>query len=608
MIDTHPPTLPSDQTVTLSTDHVLVRYDKTPAISWIPATDDVGIDRYEIAVGTAPNNLAVSDWVSKGTATNDQSLADLSVNGYPTLESGLAYYIRIRACDAVDRCSEYASTPSFQVGPLGVLDTSFGEYNQGIFAARELYNEIPDFDGAQELYSGAVNADSALTSIFQAADGNFIVGGRVWELLKSENSFFVGKIMSDGSAWDTTFSSDGHFAASYDGGSRDTLDSSIVRTFDLVGEEEVYCVAGGDTHFSTMRRSAMVCFDDSGSLFDGFALNGITANNLSSNTFYDGSPYLDLIFDPARNVMWGVGYALNSSNGSSGYVAKMGLDGVLDPNAGNHITNDGSNIQIVDEAGWQDSGGDQFFGVLSQGTDDLLIIGRHHDAENGLSGVVRRLDIAGTQTSWDSTFGGGDGVFDFQYTAGKLAGFRKAVIDPITNEIYVAGYSHKSDDRPLLTVVKLTADGVPVSGWGKAVSWNGTVTDQPAGVTTIESPIDSTTCNFFGSGMVEDLVLQPDGKIILTGQVCKESSDYANLFIARIDSADGSLDTSFAGGGLHVLPSNLGELGGYGWGDARDSIGRDIILSEEGNPVIAGSFAHTHNGKDNQAVAVLRFK
>src|SRR5262249_39774332 len=58
---------------------------------------------------------------------------------------------------------------------------------------------------------------------------------------------------------------------------------------------------------------------------------------------------------------------------------------------------------------------------------------------------------------------------------------------------------------------------------------------------------------------VSDLVVLPDGKILLVGSTAKSINNvYTQQFAAARFNADGSLDTGFASGGLFVLDPNPG--------------------------------------------------
>jgi uncharacterized delta-60 repeat protein len=87
----------------------------------------------------------------------------------------------------------------------------------------------------------------------------------------------------------------------------------------------------------------------------------------------------------------------------------------------------------------------------------------------------------------------------------------------------------------------------------------------------------SRELDFGGTDVVRDVVVQPDGKLVLTGDAGAE-----NLLVTRLNP-DGSLDSSFAGGGIRAY-----ELGGVVTGNAAalQSDGK-IVAAAETVPLVA---------------------
>jgi uncharacterized delta-60 repeat protein len=93
-----------------------------------------------------------------------------------------------------------------------------------------------------------------------------------------------------------------------------------------------------------------------------------------------------------------------------------------------------------------------------------------------------------------------------------------------------------------------------------------------------------------GHDFGEDVVLQPDGKIVVVGR--NTSATVTDLALARY-SRDGSLDTSFGSDG--ILTTDF-----HGGGD----FGQDIALQTDGKLVAAGHAANS-TGTDVVLVRVL---
>ncbi|WP_405821563.1 calcium-binding protein [Streptomyces sp. NBC_01390] len=159
--------------------------------------------------------------------------------------------------------------------------------------------------------------------------------------------------------------------------------------------------------------------------------------------------------------------------------------------------------------------------------------------------VVARYNADG---SIDSSFGNDGRVF------ADIAGPTEATDVAIdsNNRIVAAGYTGGE-----MAVLRLTSDGIPDTTFGG----DGTVTANPAGPVPQEG----------GDGRA--LALQPDGKIVVGGQVGSTRFDFA---LMRFNS-NGSVDTSFDGDGIVRT-----DFGGY---EAVES----LAVQPDGKIVAAGS-------------------
>ena len=94
----------------------------------------------------------------------------------------------------------------------------------------------------------------------------------------------------------------------------------------------------------------------------------------------------------------------------------------------------------------------------------------------------------------------------------------------------------------------------------------------------------ASTVNFGGEDIANDMVRQPDGKLVIVGSTSTDGGDFA---IARLN-ADGSLDTSFGNGGKQTV--NFGGI------DAAEK----VALTAEGKIIVVGE-----GGLDNN-MAITR--
>jgi uncharacterized delta-60 repeat protein len=89
---------------------------------------------------------------------------------------------------------------------------------------------------------------------------------------------------------------------------------------------------------------------------------------------------------------------------------------------------------------------------------------------------------------------------------------------------------------------------------------------------------------------IEDIAIQPDGKIVTTGYT--EYLNYKHVVVARYKT-DGSLDSSFGNNGIDTIPSP----------PDRDRIGGSVILQHDGKIVIGIS---EYNNRDNPDFVLAR--
>lgn len=141
----------------------------------------------------------------------------------------------------------------------------------------------------------------------------------------------------------------------------------------------------------------------------------------------------------------------------------------------------------------------------------------------------------------------------------------------------------------------VTANAVAIQGDGKIV----VAGNRPVGGTTeiavVRYNANGSLDSSFGSGGIastsiqdlanaEDLVVQPDGKIVITGNslnlnpVSDAPTPISNLLLVRYNS-DGSLDNSFDGDGIFLAPQSP---------NSKPQFGHAVTLQSDGKIVAAG--------------------
>ena len=165
--------------------------------------------------------------------------------------------------------------------------------------------------------------------------------------------------------------------------------------------------------------------------------------------------------------------------------------------------------------------------------------------------------------------------------AGLTSGKARAVTIDDQGRILIAGSSGEWGGR----VIRLLNDG------------------------SLDATFDGDGIHGFGRLALNDIMLQPDGKIVVAGEfnpdwsVTGERGDYGDFGIVRLN-VDGSLDTSFSGDGFAQLdfstPDDIANTIERG-----DRV-RGLDIDSSGRIIVAGDAQH-QVGSDNLDFAVARY-
>jgi uncharacterized delta-60 repeat protein len=212
-------------------------------------------------------------------------------------------------------------------------------------------------------------------------------------------------------------------------------------------------------------------------------------------------------------------------------------------------------------------GVDRAYGVAIQPDDKIVVAGHAADATGtGSDYAVARYDPAGVL---DPTFGDGDGLVTTNIEG--EADFGHAVTLQSDGYILVAG--RVSDDGGSgedFGVVRYDPSGVPDPSFGTS------------GV---------AIADFGSESIANGLVVQPDGKIVVTG------SAVGDVALARFRT-DGTLDPTF--GNLGLVRTDFGVLVGP---FPASEYGSDVALQPDGRIVVAGT-SEFDRGSD---MAIVRY-
>ena len=359
-------------------------------------------------------------------------------------------------------------------------------------------------------------------------------------------------------------------------------------------------VVAGISHNGTDNDFALVRYNIDGTLDNSFGDNGKVVTDINNNDFVHA-----VVVQPDGKIIV-AGHTFPGANYDITLV-RYNADGTLD----NSFSEDGIVfINVGNE--------DQCRSVALQGDGKIIAAGFHNNGTDKDFTVVRFTSGG----SLDESFGDHGIVTTTIGAADETAEFVTIQSD---GKIILAGYYDNGSDNDI-AVVRYNSDGeldntfgedgivkTPVGSAGDvatSVVMQGNGKILVAGyydngldrdVVILRYNTDGSLDDSFGADGIntlsvgegvdytEDLVLQPDGKILVTGYTFN-GADY-DLFLLRCNS-DGTLDNTFGDDG--IVFTTFGSTNDYG---------KDVAMQNNGRIVVAG---FTYNGENND-FAVARY-
>lgn len=160
----------------------------------------------------------------------------------------------------------------------------------------------------------------------------------------------------------------------------------------------------------------------------------------------------------------------------------------------------------------------------------ILTVGTGIGGANGVDFTIARFAASG---ALDETFGGGDGIVHTDFFGRDDVAKTLAVV---ADGKFIVGGTVSTPNGPLMVVARYNDNGSLDTTFG---------TDGRASV------------RLSGSDAFADLVVQPDGKIVVLGDTAGTAETKRDLALVRFN-ADGSLDSTFGGGDGVVTVDPIG--------------------------------------------------
>jgi len=402
----------------------------------------------------------------------------------------------------------------------------------------------PAFDG-DGIVTTSISAfnDIGRNMVIQS-DGKLLVVGNSQNDFAVEGDFLTIRYNVDGSL-DNSFGTAGAVTSSFGPGTTSEAYGIV-----LQDDGKIVVVGvrggGGENRFAVARYLADGTLDNS---FDGDGLL-TTAIGLDNDRANDV-----IIQSDGKIVVGGRAWDTPTDNTPNLVVVRYNTDGSLDTGF------DGDGKIITDFSLLHD----WVLDILIQPDGKILVGGVSSDGNWNLA--MARYNTDG---SLDNTFGP-DGNGKVRENLGAGDDWVNAVTLQPDGKILVAGWT-EAQGGPDFALVRFTADGVFDTSFGSA------------GVVITEAG------NF--ESEAHDMVLQPDGKIVLAGWA-RRSADIHDFALVRYLS-DGSLDTTWGTDGkLLTSISNV------------EDHANAVVVQPDGN-VVAGGY--TDNGVNNEIeFAVVRY-
>ncbi len=380
-------------------------------------------------------------------------------------------------------------------------------------------------DGRQLVSFGSPSDADAYDVAFQS-DGKIVVVGESF-IAGSDNSFAVTRLMSDGQL-DTSFSSDGKAEVGFNLGP-EGFENDQAQAVAIQSDGKIL-VAGYAERAANSYDIAIVRLNSDGSLDTSFDSDGRKTVSLSANGIEVATSLLVL---SDGKILVGGGFQAPSGS-LQGFVLRLTSAGALDTTFG---AGSAGYTAITFHDSGNDGGIDAVADLALDSSGRIIAVGSSYSASGDYDLGIARLTASGSlSTSFgdDETVGGTnpDGTktlaIDFGASADDYATGVKIASD---GKIYVAGYFAVgfsiTDLSDNFVLARFTSSGLLDTTYAFGQGYTNTAFDLG---TNDEDYRDQA----------QELMIQPDGKVVLVGTAQGDGS-HARMAIARFNTT-GTID------------------------------------------------------------------
>jgi uncharacterized delta-60 repeat protein len=361
-------------------------------------------------------------------------------------------------------------------------------------------------------------------------DGKVVMAGVASRPTDGDLDIAVARVNPDGTP-DVGFGTGGRVSIAYDlagtSGDDTARDVAVQRDGKIV-------LVGFSTNAQLNYFATVTRLNSDGSLDRGFGTGGMVLISYNSGGWQDDKAFAVALQRDGKIVV--AGSSLNVNNNHDFAVARLNPDGSYDAGFGV----DGRTTIAFDVAGPMD---DNAYAVALQRDGKVVVAGSTRLSGNNWDFALTRLNTNGTP---DDGFGtGGKVTVPFDLSGHQSMDEARGVAVQADGKIVATGNAQKFGHDNEFVAARLNPDGTPDAGFGTGGK--------------VVVPFDLGGNN---DDKAPGVALQPDGKIIMAGYAELPGTQHYAFAVARL-AGDGSLDQSFGQNGKVTVSIGLSTGIGY---------------------------------------------